>query len=59
VFYFMMPQSRYNAGAKRPLAVDCRERVLGSGSSRDWAAKGPRLLGIRVRLLLYDAAIAL
>ncbi|VDZ99989.1 aconitate hydratase 1 [Salmonella enterica subsp. enterica] len=32
---------------KTPLAV-IAGKEYGSGSSRDWAAKGPRLLGIRV-----------
>ncbi|VTN08392.1 Aconitate hydratase 1 [Raoultella terrigena] len=31
----------------RPLAV-VAGKEYGSGSSRDWAAKGPRLLGVRV-----------
>lgn len=32
---------------KTPLAI-VAGKEYGSGSSRDWAAKGPRLLGIRV-----------
>jgi aconitate hydratase len=46
-----MPMSIYDASvayAKRgtPLAI-LAGKEYGSGSSRDWAAKGPRLLGIR------------
>ncbi len=37
---------RYQKGGK-PLAV-IAGKEYGSGSSRDWAAKGPRLLGVRV-----------
>ncbi|MFP3500606.1 hypothetical protein SB759_40990, partial [Pseudomonas sp. SIMBA_059] len=35
------------ADRKQPLIV-VAGKEYGSGSSRDWAAKGPRLLGVRV-----------
>ena len=41
-----MPQCAISR-SKTPLAV-IAGKEYGSGSSRDWAAKGPRLLGIRV-----------
>jgi aconitate hydratase len=39
----------YYLERKQPLIV-IAGRAYGSGSSRDWAAKGPRLLGVRVVL---------
>lgn len=38
---------RCSTSGKNAAGGNCREEY-GSGSSRDWAAKGPRLLGIRV-----------
>jgi aconitate hydratase len=38
---------RCNISRRTPLAV-IAGKEYGSGSSRDWAAKGPRLLGVRV-----------
>ncbi len=42
----MMPRCAISR-EQTPLAV-IAGKEYGSGSSRDWAAKGPRLLGIRV-----------